>query len=97
MMTTPHPPSAPSPLTRGEGYPGPDSGSSRASYADPYLAGAALGLVLLAAFALTGRGLGASGAFATTAAGLTDAVAPARAANSALFARYLDADGPWRD
>jgi uncharacterized protein len=66
-------------------------------YADPYLAGAALGLVLLAAFALTGRGLGASGAFTTTAAGLTDAVAPSRAAASPLFARYLDADGPWRD
>ena len=66
-------------------------------YADPYLAGAALGLVLLAAFLITGRGLGASGAFTTTPAGLTDAVAPARAAGSPLFARYLDADGPWRD
>ena len=66
-------------------------------YADPYLAGAALGVVLLAAFVLAGRGLGASGAFTTTAAGLTDAVAPARAANSPLFARYLEAGGPWRD
>lgn len=70
---------------------------SQTAYQDPYLAGAALGVVLLAAFVLTGRGLGASGAFATTAAGLTDAIAPARAANSPLFARYLDADGPWRD
>jgi uncharacterized membrane protein YedE/YeeE len=61
-------------------------------YADPYLAGAALGVVLLAAFVITGRGLGASGAFTTTAAGLTHAVAPARAADSALFARYLDGD-----
>lgn len=67
------------------------------AYQDPYVAGALLGLVLLAAFVLTGRGLGASGAFATAAAGLTDAIAPARAANSPLFARYLDADGPWRD
>lgn len=33
-------------------------------YADPYIAGAALGLVLLAAFVFAGRGLGASGAFA---------------------------------
>ena len=74
-----------------------DEGLSPRAYADPYLAGAALGLVLLAAFALTGRGLGASGAFATTAAGVTRAIAPARAAESALFARYLDADGPWRD
>ena len=66
-------------------------------YADPYLAGALLGVVLLAAFVITGRGLGASGAFTTTAAGLTNTVAPARAAGSPLFARYLDADGPWRD
>ncbi|HEY4639739.1 MAG TPA: YeeE/YedE thiosulfate transporter family protein [Thermoanaerobaculia bacterium] len=33
-------------------------------YADPYIAGVGLGLVLLASFAFTGRGLGASGAFA---------------------------------
>jgi hypothetical protein len=32
-------------------------------YANPYLAGAGLGLVLLAAFVIAGRGLGASGAF----------------------------------
>jgi len=36
-------------------------------YADPYLAGAGLGVVLLLAFVLVGRGLGASGAFATIA------------------------------
>jgi hypothetical protein len=44
-----------------------------------------------------GRGLGASGAFATTAAGLTNAVAPARATASPLLSRYLAGDGPWRD
>lgn len=32
-------------------------------YADPYAAGVALGLVLLASFVVAGRGLGASGAF----------------------------------
>lgn len=36
-------------------------------YVDPYLAGVGLGLVLLACFALSGQGLGASGAFATVA------------------------------
>ena len=45
-------------------------------YSDPYLSGLALGLVLLAAFALAGRGLGASGAFAATASGTVAAVAP---------------------
>ena len=38
------------------------------SYANPYVAGVGLGLVLLAAFVVMGRGLGASGAFASAAA-----------------------------
>jgi uncharacterized protein len=67
-------------------------------YSDPYLAGVGLGLVLLAAFVLTGHGLGASGAFATTAAGTVAAVAPEYAASHAYFGRYLAGpDGPWRD
>jgi hypothetical protein len=66
-------------------------------YADPYVAGAWLGAVLLAAFVIVGRGLGASGAFAAAAAGLGDAVAPAHTAANPYFARYLGGDGPWRD
>lgn len=65
------------------------------AYADPYLAGIGLGLVLLAAFVVAGRGLGASGAFASTAAGMVAAVAPERAVASPLFAHYLGAQGPW--
>ena len=64
-------------------------------YADPYLAGVALGLVLLATFVLVGRGLGASGAFASAAAGTVDLIAPKQAAASPLFAHYLSAPGPW--
>ena len=41
-------------------------------YSDPYLAGVGLGLVLLASFVITGRGLGASGAFTTVAATIVD-------------------------
>lgn len=66
-----------------------------AAYADPYLAGAGLGLVLLAAFVVVGRGLGASGAFASLAAGSVQALAPETAAASPLFAHYLGAQGPW--
>jgi len=69
----------------------------RRPYADPYVAGACLGLVLLAVFVISGRGLGASGAFAATAAGLDHAIAPAHAQASPYFARYLDGGGPWRD
>lgn len=53
-------------------------------YANPYVAGAALGLVLLASFVFAGRGLGASGAFAWAAA----RVAPV----NPYFERYLSAD-----
>jgi uncharacterized membrane protein YedE/YeeE len=38
-------------------------------YSDPYLAGVGIGLVLLAAYALAGRGLGASGAFSSVLTG----------------------------
>lgn len=65
------------------------------TYADPYLAGVGLGLVLLAAFVLVGRGLGASGAFASTAAGTIAAIAPEQAVASPLFAHYLSGQGPW--
>jgi uncharacterized membrane protein YedE/YeeE len=37
-------------------------------YSDPYVAGVGLGGVLLASFLLTGRGIGASGAFSTIVA-----------------------------
>ena len=57
---------------------------SPVKYANSYLAGTALGLVLLAAFVFAGRGLGASGAFAWMAA----RVAPV----NPYFERYLAAD-----
>jgi len=67
-------------------------------YADPYLSGIALGLVLLAAFAFAGRGLGASGAFATTASGVVAAAAPTYAEANPYFGRYLARPGgPWRE
>lgn len=67
-------------------------------YANPYVAGTALGLVLLGAFVFAGRGLGASGAFASVAAATAHAVAPASTASNTYFASYL-ADGarPWTD
>lgn len=39
------------------------------SYANPYAAGVCLGLVLLGAYVVAGRGLGASGGFAAAGAG----------------------------
>ena len=66
-------------------------------YADPYLGGVGLGLVLLAAFVVAGRGLGASGAFATVAASSVDFAAPDVAARNDFLATHLDAGGPLRD
>ena len=58
-------------------------------YADPYLAGVALGLVLLAAFVFAGRGLGASGAFASAAAAGVQVAAPNAAAHNSFFTEHL--------
>lgn len=64
-------------------------------YAEPHVAGVCLGLVLLACFALTGQGLGASGAFASVASGAVGAVSPETAAHSAYFSSYLQDGSPW--
>jgi uncharacterized membrane protein YedE/YeeE len=59
-------------------------------YLDPYLAGVGIGLVLLTAYVVTGRGLGASGAFASVVAAGTAAVeGTARASASPALAPYL--------
>jgi hypothetical protein len=57
-------------------------------YTSPYLAGIGLGLVLLAAFVLMGRGLGASGAFNAVAAWIAGGVAPAWLRSHEFLAGY---------
>jgi uncharacterized protein len=68
--------------------------------ADPYLAGIGIGCVLVAAYALVGQGLGASGAFASVAAALTaTAIGTSEASALPAVAPYLP-DGlasPLRD
>jgi uncharacterized membrane protein YedE/YeeE len=67
-------------------------------YANPYLAGMGLGLVLLSAFVLVGRGLGASGALTATLAWLTSLVAPAFARSNEFLGGYLTSDAhPLKD
>jgi uncharacterized protein len=56
---------------------------------NPYWAGFGLGLVLLAAFVVMGRGLGASGAFTTAVATAVHTVAPAHAEGNAFYREYL--------
>lgn len=58
-------------------------------YWNPYLSGIGLGLVLLTAFVVMGRGLGASGAFSTLLAVGVDKVAPAHAQSNQFYEEYL--------
>jgi hypothetical protein len=69
-------------------------------YSDPYLCGVGIGLVLLAAYVLVGRGLGASGAFSSVVAAGTAAVeGSSSAAASPALAPYLEhgVTSPFRD
>lgn len=58
-------------------------------YWNPYVAGAALGLVLLSAFVIMGRGLGASGAFSTIVSVGVNSVAPGHAQSNEALKSYL--------
>ena len=57
-------------------------------YMNPYLGGALLGLVLVAAFWVSGRGLGASGAAKSVVAVGVKSVAPSHFDNSLFFSEY---------
>jgi uncharacterized protein len=64
-----------------------------APYANPYLAGVGIGLVLLLSFVVMGRGLGASGAFSSVVTAAVSGAAPSHAQGSAYYARYLGQGG----
>lgn len=63
-----------------------------APYSNPYLAGIGLGLVLLAAFVIMGRGLGASGAVSSMVATCVGAIAPEHAGSNEFYQGYLGGD-----
>jgi uncharacterized membrane protein YedE/YeeE len=69
-----------------------------APYINPYYAGIGIGIALLLAFVLVGRGLGASGAFSSVVTGAVSAAAPNHVAAGTDYARYLPPDSsPFRD
>ena len=59
------------------------------SYSNPYLVGVGLGFVLLAAFVIMGRGLGASGAVSTVVAVGVETIAPEHAKSNTFYSDYL--------
>jgi uncharacterized membrane protein YedE/YeeE len=59
------------------------------AYLNPYLAGIGLGLVLLLAFVIMGRGIGASGGFTSMLTTGVNAVASEHAAQNEMYSSYL--------
>jgi hypothetical protein len=70
-----------------------DGGVAR-PYWNPYAVGFLLGLVLLATYAITGRGLGATGAFGSLAAWIAGLFSPEHAASNAVHAKYFNDGAP---
>jgi len=67
-------------------------------YINPYLGGVLLGLVLIAANFISGRGLGASGAAKSAVVATVNTVAPNHAENAQFFNEYNAShpDGPMK-
>ncbi len=59
-------------------------------YMNPYLGGVLLGLVLLAAFWISGRGLGASGASKSVVVTAIKTIAPTHVENTAFYKDYME-------
>ncbi len=64
---------------------------------DPYLAGVALGLVLLATFLVAGRGIGASGALTRMTARAAEAIAPRWVHGNGVLGGYFANGARWWD
>ncbi len=60
----------------------------KTKYLNPYVGGVLLGLVLLAANFVSGRGLGASGAIKSAVVTTVNTVMPSHAENSAFYSEY---------
>lgn len=70
----------------------------KTKYLNPYVGGVLLGLVLLAANFISGRGLGASGALKSVVIQTVNIVAPSHAENASYYKQYNNShpDGPMK-
>lgn len=69
-----------------------ESQDTSKKYINPYLGGFFLGLLLLATFFITGRGLGASGAIKSTVAATMSEISPERAQESEYIGQFITDD-----
>lgn len=71
---------------------------SKTWYINPYLGGVLLGLVVIAANFVAGRGLGASGAVKSVVVAGVETVAPAHAEKALFYSEYMDShpEGPMK-
>jgi uncharacterized membrane protein YedE/YeeE len=83
-------------LSRAAGIPAPTIGEGGAPrpHWNPYLAGVLLGLVLLATYAVTGRGLGATGGYSAIAAWIAGTFSPEHVAANIVHAKYWNEGAP---
>ena len=67
-------------------------------YWNPYVVGVGIGVVIIVSFVVTGRGLGAIGAFNGVLASIVQAIAPDHALSNAVYSGYLSGvDHPLKD
>ena len=59
-------------------------------YLSPYLAGVGIGIILLLAFLVAGRGIGATGAYSSMVAATVETVAPEHAQNTLPYEAFLN-------
>lgn len=70
-----------------------EQSTNKSKYLNPYLGGVLLGLVLLAANFVSGRGLGASGAIKSSVVSAVNTVAPAHAENAKFYQEEASSHG----
>jgi hypothetical protein len=67
-------------------------------YWNPYIIGACIGILIIISFVITGRGLGAIGAFSSFVATIMKGIAPEHTLNNPVFSEYVSGvDHPLKD
>lgn len=71
---------------------------SKTKYINPYIGGVILGLILIAANFISGRGLGSSGALKSAVVATVETVTPSHAENAPFYKEYaeLHPNGPMK-